>query len=105
MKLAIADSAYVDTSFMHPQLFMLLDKDRVIRARRDALGNVRFYHGRDSNDLRKLAEDIVLLSLEKDPKKKSPLAGKLELIAIVFAIAAVGIVFLVLFMRKENKNG
>jgi len=30
----------VDTSFMHPQLFMLLDKDRVIRARRDESGNV-----------------------------------------------------------------
>lgn len=104
MKLAIADSAHVDTSFMHPQYFMLLDKDRVIRARKDSLGNVRFYRGRDSNDLRNLAEDIVLLSLEKDPKRKSPLAGKLELIAIVFAIAIVGIILLTIFMKKENKR-
>jgi protein SCO1/2 len=104
MKLAIADSAHVDTSFMHPQYFMLLDKDRIIRARRDSLGNVRFYRGRDSNDLRNLAEDIVLLSLEKDPKRKSPLAGKLELIAIVFAIAIVGIILLTIFMKKENKR-
>jgi protein SCO1 len=104
MKLAIADSAHVDTSFMHPQYFMLLDKDRVIRARKDSLGNVKFYQGRDSNDLRNLAEDIVLLSLEKDPKRKSPLAGKLELIAIVFAIAIVGIILLTTFMKKENKR-
>jgi protein SCO1/2 len=104
LKLAIVDGENVDTNFMHPQLFMLLDKDRVIRARRDDNGNVKMYNGLDSTDLRKLAEDIVLLSLEKDPRKKSPLAGKVELIAIVFAIAAVGIVFLVLFMRKEKKN-
>lgn len=104
LKLAIVDGGNVDTSFMHPQLFMLLDKDRVIRARRDANGNVKMYNGLDSTDLRNLAEDIVLLSLEKDPKKKSPLAGKLELIAIVFAIVAVGIVFLVLFMKKEKRT-
>jgi len=104
LKLAIADSAHVDTSFMHPQLFMLLDKDRVIRARKDKDGNVMMYHGRDSSDLRNLAEDIVLLSLEKDPKKKSPLAGKLELIAIVFAVAILGVILLVSFMKKENKK-
>lgn len=104
MKLAIADSAHVDTSFMHPQLFMLLDKDRVIRARRDKYGNIMMYHGLDSNDVRNLANDIVLLSLEKDPKKKSPLAGKLELIAIVFAIAGIGLVVLISFLNKEKKN-
>jgi protein SCO1/2 len=104
LKLAIVDGGNVDTNFMHPQLFMLLDKDRVIRARKDENGNVKMYNGLDSTDLRNLAEDIVLLSLEKDPKKKSPLAGKLELIAIVFAVAAVGIVFLVLFMKKEKRK-
>lgn len=104
LKLAIVDGGNVDTNFMHPQLFMLLDKDRVIRARRDKDGNVKMYNGLDSNDLRKLAEDIVLLSLEKDPKHKSPVAGKLELIAIVFAVAIVGIILLVIFMKKENKK-
>jgi len=104
LKLAIVDGGNVDTSFMHPQLFMLLDKDRVIRARKDENGNVKMYNGLDSTDLKNLAEDIILLSLEKDPKKKSPLAGKLELIAIVFAAAGVGIVLLVLFMKKENRR-
>lgn len=104
LKLAIADSANIDTSFMHPMLFMLLDKDRVIRARRDDNGNVKFYRGLDSADVAKLAEDIVLLSLEKDPKKKSPLAGKLELIAIVFAAAGVGLVLLFTFLRREKRR-
>jgi protein SCO1/2 len=104
LKLAIVDGGNVDTNFMHPQLFMLLDKDRVIRARKDENGNVKMYNGLDSTDLKNLAEDIVLLSLEKNPKRKSPLAGNLEVIAIAFAIVAVGIVFLVLFMKKENRR-
>lgn len=104
LKLAVVDGGQVDSNFMHPQLFMLLDKDRVIRARKDKDGNVKMYNGLDSTDLRNLANDIVLLSLEKDPKHKSPLAGKLELIAVVFSIAAVGIILLVLFMKKENKR-
>lgn len=104
LKLAVVDGGSVDTNFMHPQLFMLLDKDRVIRARKDKDGNVKMYNGLDTTDLKNIATDIVLLSLEKDPKKKSPLAGNLELIAVVFAIVAVGVILLVLFMRKEKKN-
>lgn len=104
LQLGLVDGANVDTNFMHPQLFMLLDKDRIIRARKDKNGNVRMYNGLDSNDLRNLAEDVVLLSLEKDPKRKSPLAGKLELIAVVFAVAAVGVILLLTFMKKENKK-
>jgi protein SCO1/2 len=82
---------------------MLLDKDRVIRARKDKDGNVQMYNGLDSNSLRNIAEDIVLLSLEKDPKKKSPLAGELELIAVVFAVAAIGVILLVTLMKREKK--
>jgi len=104
LQLGIVDGGSVDTNFMHPQLFMLLDKDRVIRARKDKDGNVKMYNGLDSASLKNLAEDIVLLSLEKDPKKKSPLAGELELIAVVFAIAAVGVILLILFMKKEKRT-
>lgn len=104
LQLGIVDGGNVDTSFMHPQLFMLLDKDRIIRARKDKDGNIKMYNGLDSSSLKNLAEDIVLLSLEKDPKKKSPLAGKLELIAIVFAFAALGIILLIFFLKKENKK-
>ena len=104
LKLAVVDGGHVDSNFMHPQLFMLLDKDRVIGARKDENGNIKMYNGLDSNDLRKLANDIIFLSLEKDPKHKSPLAGKLELIAIVFAVAILGVILLVKLMKKENKK-
>lgn len=104
LKLGLVDGGHVDSNFMHPQLFMLLDKDRVIRARKDDDGNVKFYNGLDSNDLKRLANDIVLLSLEKDPKKKSFLAGKLELIAIVFSIASIGVIGLILYLEKEKKK-
>lgn len=103
LRLGVVDGGNVDSNFMHPQLFMLLDKDRVIRARKDKDGNVQMYNGLDSNSLRNIAEDIVLLSLEKDPKKKSPLAGELELIAVVFSVAAIGVILLVTLMKREKK--
>ena len=48
LQLGIVDGGNVDTNFMHPQLFMLLDKDRIIRARKDKDGNVKMYNGLDS---------------------------------------------------------
>ena len=103
MSLGISETE-IDTSFIHPQQFVLIDKNRVIRARKDNNGNVDLYNGLDSTDLKKLAEDIILLSVEKDPGKKSVLAGKLELIAIVFSVVAVGIILLVIYMKKENRK-
>ena len=103
MSLGISETA-VDTGFIHPQQFVLIDKNRVVRARKDGRGNIDLYNGLDSTDLKKLAEDIILLSVEKDPSKKSVLAGKLELIAIVFSIVAVGIIVLMYFLKKEKNK-
>ncbi len=103
MKLGITDDS-VDANFIHPQKFVLIDKERVMRARKDAYGNVRIYNGLDSNDVRSLANDIVLLNLERDPHKKFFLAGKLELIAIVFVFVAIGLVVLFSYLKKEKKN-
>ena len=102
MRLGITENI-VDTAFIHPQKFMLIDKDRVVRARKDSLGNFRIYNGRDSADVKALAEDIILLSLEKDRKKKFFLADKLELIAIVFVIMAVGLLVMLRFLKKEKR--
>ena len=66
----------------------MLDEDRAI----------------DTAAVVKLSEDIVLLSLEKDPNKKFFLAGKLELIAIVFVLLALGLVLLFSFLKKERKK-
>jgi len=103
MKLGITEKA-VTADFIHPQEMVLIDKERVVRARRDADGNVLLYHGLDTADVKRLAEDIVLLSLEKDPHKKFFLAGKLELIAVVFVLVGIGLVLLFGYMKKEKKN-
>jgi protein SCO1/2 len=101
MKLGITETA-IDTSFIHPQKLVLIDKDRVIRSRKDAFGNPKLYNGLDSTDVKNIAEDVVLLSLEKDPKKKFFLAGKLELIAVVFGAAGIGMLLLFTFLKKEK---
>lgn len=95
MKLALVDGEGVDTSFIHTDRFVLIDRDRIIRG---------YYHGLDSVSLTKLSEDIILLSLEKDPKKKSFLSGKLELIAVVFLLSLVGLgIFLWVLRKSRNK--
>lgn len=103
MNLTVQDPK-VDTLFPHTDIFVLVDKHGTIRARKDNAGNPLLYHSRDEQAMRNLAEDIVLLSLEKDPKQKSIFAGKLRLLAIVFLAAAAGVgVFLFLF-KKKDKN-
>jgi len=100
MKLGINETE-VDTAFIHPQKFVLIDRDRVIRSRRDSFGNIRIYNGLDTTDVKNLAEDIVLLSLEKEKKKKFFLADELPLIGIVLVIAALGTVLLTVFLKRK----
>lgn len=94
MKLAVVDGKGVDTSFIHTDHFVLIDSNHVIRG---------YYHGLDSNDLAKLSRDLVLLTLEKDKTKKGALAGKANILAIVFLIAAIGVgLFLIVFKKKKD---
>lgn len=101
MHLGINDTE-VDTAFIHPQKLVLIDKDRVIRSRRDEFGNPRLYNGLDSADIKNIAEDIILLTLERDKNKKSPLAGELPLIAVVFGIVIIAITGMVLLFKKKK---
>jgi protein SCO1/2 len=94
MKLGLVDGDGVDTSFIHTDRFVLIDRERIIRG---------YYHGLDTSSLAKLSRDIVLLSLEKDPKKKSFFSGKLELIAVVFLIMLVGLGIFLAVLRKPKK--
>ena len=61
LKLGLVDGEGVDTSFIHSQKFVLLDKDYVVRG---------YYNGLDTTSLSTLAKDIGLLMLEKDKTKK-----------------------------------
>lgn len=92
LKLALVDGHGVDTSFVHTNLFVLIDGKRHIRG---------YYHGLDEGDLKRLSRDAVLLTLEKDKTQKSSLPVKL--LGIVFLITAVAVgLFMILFKSKKN---
>lgn len=94
MKLAVVDGKGIDTSFIHTDHFVLIDTSRHIRG---------YYHGLDSASLAKISRDVVLLTLEKNHKAKSAMAGKFKLLGIVFVIAAVAVgLFLILFKKKKK---
>jgi protein SCO1/2 len=61
VKLGLVDGEGVDTSFIHTQKFVLIDKDFLVRG---------YYNGLDTTSLSLLAKDIGLLMLEKDKRKK-----------------------------------
>ena len=104
MNLAVQDPQ-IDSTFPHSDIFVLIDKNGVVRVRRDKDGNPLLYHGLDSVSLTNLSEDIVLLSLEKDRKKKSFFEGQLTTIAVSMLIAflVVGL-FLFLYRKRFAKH-
>jgi len=102
MSLSIQDPQGVDTGFFHTDIVVLIDRDRVIRMPRDEFGNPRPYHATEEKDLIKLSEDIVLLMLEKDKKKKSFFDGKLELLGVVFLLTLVGLGIFLVVLRKTR---
>jgi protein SCO1 len=95
MKLGIVDGKGIDTDFIHTDHFVLLDTNLNIRG---------YYHGLDDTSVNRLSQDIILLTLEKDPKSKSFLAGKLQLIAVVFLIAMAGVGIMLFIFKKKDKN-
>jgi protein SCO1/2 len=61
LKLGLQDGDGVDSNFIHTSKFVLIDRYRNVRG---------YYDGLDSTSMSKLAEDLTLLMLEKDKKKK-----------------------------------
>jgi protein SCO1/2 len=97
MKIGIVDGKGIDTEFIHTDHFVLIDTSLHVRG---------FYHGLNDGSMTKLSEDIILLTLEKNPKEKSFLADKLQLLAIVFLIAMASVgVFLFIFRKKDKHAG
>ena len=104
MNLSVQDPQGVDTGFFHTDIIVLIDRDRVVRMPRDEYGNPRTYRAGEERDLVRLSEDIVLLMLEKDKKRKSFFEGKLELIGVVFLLALVGLgIFLIVLRKTRNR--
>lgn len=94
MKLGLVDGKGVDTNFIHTDRFVLIDSNRYVRG---------YYSGLDSAALGKLSNDLVLLTMEKDPKRRSFFEGKLLFIAVVFLLATLGMGLFLYFIRKKNK--
>jgi protein SCO1/2 len=94
MKMALVDGKGIDTSFIHTDYMVLIDKNRNIRG---------YYHGLDTLAVKRLAQDIIFLTLEKDIKRKSFLSGQLGFLSIVFLITIAGIVLLVFVLKRYNK--
>lgn len=93
MKVGLVDGEGVDTNFIHSDRFVLIDSNRHVRG---------YYSGLDTLALAKLSNDLVLLTMEKDPKGKNFFDGKLELMAVVFLLAILGVGLLLFFIRKKN---
>jgi protein SCO1/2 len=100
-KLTAIDGAHIDSQFVHTDYFVLIDKNRNIRG---------YYHSLkpdmtpDIASLSQLSRDVIFLSLEKDPNKKSVFAGKLELILIVFCAVILGMVLFFSFLKREKRS-
>ncbi|HVT85182.1 MAG TPA: SCO family protein [Chitinophagaceae bacterium] len=94
MKLGMVDGEGVDSNYTHSDKFVLIDSSRNVRG---------YYSGLDSADLAQLSRDLVLLTMEKNPKAKNFLAGQLQLIVIAFLIAMIGVGLFLFLFRKKSK--
>jgi protein SCO1/2 len=94
MLMTTVDGHGVDADFTHSPDFVLIDTFRHIRG---------YYNGLDSSELRQLSHDVIMLTMEKDPNKRSFFEGKLTLIAVVMLVAIIA-VGLLLFILQKQKN-
>lgn len=92
LKVGLVDGQGVDTNFIHSDRFVLIDSNRHVRG---------YYSGLDSTSLARLSKDLILLTMEKDPGKKSFFDGKLEMLAVVFLLAILGLGLFFFFIKKK----
>jgi protein SCO1/2 len=95
MKIGVVDGEGVDTDFIHTDHFVLIDTNLHVRG---------YYHGLDSSALGRLSNDIILLTKEKDPAKNNFFEGKLEIMAVAFIAAIIGVGLLLFILRKKPNN-
>jgi protein SCO1 len=96
LKLGLQDSVNVDSTFMHSDYIALLDKERVIRG---------YYHGTDTNALKRLSNDMVFIMLEKDKNRKSTAFDELKPLEIPIALVLLGTVAGVVYFSRKSKKG
>lgn len=95
LKLGLQDSVSVDSNFVHTDYMALLDKDHVIRG---------YYHGTDTNALKRLSNDMVYIMLEKDKNRRSTAFDELRPLRIPIALILLGTAAGVLFFSRRSKK-
>jgi len=93
MKLGLADGEGVDSNFIHTQKIVLLDKEHVVRG---------YYNGLDTVDMRKLANDMIFIMLEKDKAYVSPLNEMKPLLPIIIFILIATAAAVIYLSRKPK---
>ena len=87
----------LDSDFVHTNLFVLLDRDYVVRG---------YYNGLDTVELSKLAREIGILMLEKDRTKKSEVFTEIIGLKWLWLVIVILVAFFVVYMSKRQKiNG
>jgi protein SCO1/2 len=103
LKMMAMDGGITDSNFVHTDMFVLIDTNRYVRGYYHVLlpgPN----HAIDTAALFRLSQDVVLLSLEKDPKRKFLLADKLVLIITIFIITAVAVFILLVLLKRDKRK-
>jgi protein SCO1 len=95
MKLIAQDGGPNDTAFLHTDLMVLIDKHHYIRG---------YYHGLDTSSIGRLSRDIILVSLEKDPKGQKVFDGKILLLMILFVLVLGGTIVFFSFLKADKRR-
>jgi protein SCO1/2 len=95
LKLGLQDSVSVDSNFVHTDYIALLDKDRVIRG---------YYHGTDTNALKRLSNDMVFIMLEKDKNRRSTVFDELRPLRVPIVLILLGTVAGVVYFSRRARR-
>ena len=95
LKLGLQDSVSVDSNFVHTDYIALLVKDHVIRG---------YYHGTDTNALKRLTDDMVFIMLEKDKNRKSTVFDELRPLRVPIVVIFLGTAAAVVYFSRRPKK-
>jgi protein SCO1/2 len=95
LKLGLQDSTSVDSNFVHTDYMALLDKDRIIRG---------YYHGTDTDALKRLSDDMIFIMLEKDKNRRSTAFDELRPLRIPIIVILLGTAAGVVYFSRRSKK-
>jgi protein SCO1/2 len=73
----------------------LLDKDRIIRG---------YYHGTDTDALKRLSDDMIFIMLEKDKNRRSTAFDELRPLRIPIIVILLGTAAGVVYFSRRSKK-